>query len=155
MIIGNDRSGNADLRQRRDRASCSARLQIHGAHAAICLAAFVPASRRYCLVETRKPYANGRFQNSRRHYLHRLAETQQTPGRRYYHRDTWQSRPESGTSCHGSGPHAEDLFMVPPFHRELVRGVATYALELFTEVATLDTVYVPIDQPGAAAGDRH
>ena len=39
---------------------------------------------------------------------------------------------------------AEDLFMVPPFHLELVRGVATYALELFTEVATLDTVYVPI-----------
>ena len=39
---------------------------------------------------------------------------------------------------------AEDLFMVPPFHRELVRGVATYALELFTAVATLDTVYVPI-----------
>jgi threonine dehydratase len=39
---------------------------------------------------------------------------------------------------------AEDLFMVSPFHRELVRGVATYALELFTAVATLDTVYVPI-----------
>jgi threonine dehydratase len=39
---------------------------------------------------------------------------------------------------------AENLFLVPSFHRELVRGVATYALELFTEVATLDTVYVPI-----------
>jgi threonine dehydratase len=39
---------------------------------------------------------------------------------------------------------AEDLFMVPPFHREIVRGVATYAHELFTAVATLDTVYVPI-----------
>jgi len=39
---------------------------------------------------------------------------------------------------------AENLYMVPSFHRELVRGVATYALELFTEVATLDTVYVPI-----------
>jgi threonine dehydratase len=39
---------------------------------------------------------------------------------------------------------AENLFMVPPFHRELVRGVATYALELFTAAATLDTVYVPI-----------
>ena len=38
----------------------------------------------------------------------------------------------------------ENLFLVPPFHRELVRGVATYALELFTEVPTLDTVYVPI-----------
>lgn len=38
----------------------------------------------------------------------------------------------------------EALFMVPPFHTELVRGVATYALELFTAVPDLDTVYVPI-----------
>ncbi len=39
---------------------------------------------------------------------------------------------------------AEGLVLVPPFHLELVRGVATYALELFTAVADLDTVYVPI-----------
>jgi threonine dehydratase len=39
---------------------------------------------------------------------------------------------------------AENLFLVPPFHRELVRGVATYALELFTTAPGLDTVYVPI-----------
>ena len=38
----------------------------------------------------------------------------------------------------------EDLFMVPPFHRELVRGVASYALELFTAVRDIHTVYVPI-----------
>jgi len=38
----------------------------------------------------------------------------------------------------------DNLFMVPPFHRELVRGVATYALELFTAAPDLDTVYVPI-----------
>jgi len=38
----------------------------------------------------------------------------------------------------------EDLFMVPPFHRELVRGVASYALELFAAAANLDTVYVPV-----------
>jgi len=38
----------------------------------------------------------------------------------------------------------ENLFMVPPFHRELVRGVASYALELFTAAPDLDTVYVPI-----------
>jgi threonine dehydratase len=38
----------------------------------------------------------------------------------------------------------EGLMIVPPFHRELVRGVATYAFELFTHVANLDTVYVPI-----------
>lgn len=38
----------------------------------------------------------------------------------------------------------EGLEIVPPFHPELVRGVATYALELFTAVPDLDTVYVPI-----------
>ncbi len=32
----------------------------------------------------------------------------------------------------------------PSFHRDLVVGVATYAYELFTAVADLDTVYVPI-----------
>ena len=37
-----------------------------------------------------------------------------------------------------------NLFMVPPFHLELVRGVATYALELFSAAPSLDTVYVPI-----------
>jgi threonine dehydratase len=39
---------------------------------------------------------------------------------------------------------SEGLFIVPPFHRELVRGVATYAWELFTAQPDLDTVYVPI-----------
>lgn len=38
----------------------------------------------------------------------------------------------------------EGLMVVPPFHPELVRGVATYAFELFTHVSDLDTVYVPI-----------
>ena len=38
----------------------------------------------------------------------------------------------------------ENLAIVPPFHTELVRGVATYALELFTQSPDLDTVYVPI-----------
>jgi threonine dehydratase len=36
------------------------------------------------------------------------------------------------------------LVMVPSFHRDLVRGVATYALELFRATPPLDTVYVPI-----------
>jgi len=36
------------------------------------------------------------------------------------------------------------LVMVPSFHRDLVRGVATYALELFRAAPPLDTVYVPI-----------
>ncbi len=38
----------------------------------------------------------------------------------------------------------EDLFMAPAFHPELVRGVASYALELFTAAPALDTVYVPV-----------
>lgn len=36
------------------------------------------------------------------------------------------------------------LYLVPPFHPELVKGVATYALELFIAAPDLDTVYVPI-----------
>ena len=36
------------------------------------------------------------------------------------------------------------LQIVPPFHPELVRGVATYAYELFTARPDLETVYVPI-----------
>lgn len=39
---------------------------------------------------------------------------------------------------------AEGLHIVPPFHRELVRGVATYGYELFTAKPDLHTVYVPI-----------
>lgn len=38
----------------------------------------------------------------------------------------------------------EGLFLVPAFHREIVRGVATYALELMLAAPTLDTIYVPI-----------
>lgn len=38
----------------------------------------------------------------------------------------------------------EGLYPVPPFHRELVRGVATYGLELFQAHPDLDVVYVPI-----------
>jgi threonine dehydratase len=38
----------------------------------------------------------------------------------------------------------ENLFIVPPFHAELVRGVATYGFELFSAVPDLDAVYVPI-----------
>jgi len=39
---------------------------------------------------------------------------------------------------------AHGLYLVPPFHTELVKGVATYALELFKAAPDLDTVYVPI-----------
>lgn len=36
------------------------------------------------------------------------------------------------------------LIMVPSFHRDLVAGVASYALELFRAAPPLDAVYVPI-----------
>lgn len=39
---------------------------------------------------------------------------------------------------------AQGLKMVPSFHRDLVRGVATYALELFTAEPNLKRLYVPI-----------
>ena len=38
----------------------------------------------------------------------------------------------------------ENLWMVSPYHKELVRGVASYALEFFTAAPDLDTIYVPI-----------
>jgi threonine dehydratase len=39
---------------------------------------------------------------------------------------------------------AQDLVFVPSFSPDLVKGVATYALELFQAVPELDAVYVPI-----------
>jgi len=39
---------------------------------------------------------------------------------------------------------AQGLHFVPPFHRDIVTGVATYWMELFTAVPDLDAVYVPI-----------
>ncbi len=36
------------------------------------------------------------------------------------------------------------LRFFPSFHRDLIAGVASYALELFDAVADLDTIYVPI-----------
>ena len=49
---------------------------------------------------------------------------------------------------------AEDqgLHIVGPFHEPLVRGVATYALELFEAVTDLDTVYVPIGMGSGICG---
>ncbi|OUS17280.1 hypothetical protein A9Q97_01750 [Rhodospirillales bacterium 47_12_T64] len=37
-----------------------------------------------------------------------------------------------------------NLFIVPPFHEQIMLGVATYGLELFNAVPDLDRVYVPI-----------
>jgi len=44
------------------------------------------------------------------------------------------------------------LHMVPSFHRDLVLGVATYALELFRTAPDLDVLYVPIGQGSGIAG---
>ena len=44
------------------------------------------------------------------------------------------------------------LHMVPSFHPHLVRGVATYALELLNAVPDIATVYVPIGQGSGICG---
>lgn len=49
------------------------------------------------------------------------------------------------------GP-ARGLEMVPPFQRDLVCGVATYALELFRAVSHLASVYVPIGMGSGICG---
>jgi len=42
--------------------------------------------------------------------------------------------------------HDQHLHVVPSFHPDLVRGVATYWAEFFTAAPALDAVYVPIGQ---------
>jgi threonine dehydratase len=44
------------------------------------------------------------------------------------------------------------LHMVPSFHRDLVLGVATYALELMRAAPDLDILYVPIGQGSGICG---
>lgn len=46
----------------------------------------------------------------------------------------------------------EGLYSVPTFHKDIVRGVATYALELLEAVDGLDTVYVPIGMGSGICG---
>jgi threonine dehydratase len=46
----------------------------------------------------------------------------------------------------------QDLHFITPFNRDLVKGVATYALELFRAVDDLDTVYVPIGMGSGICG---
>jgi threonine dehydratase len=47
---------------------------------------------------------------------------------------------------------ARNLHMVPSFHRDLALGVSTYALELLSEHANLDVLYVPIGQGSGVCG---
>ena len=56
------------------------------------------------------------------------------------HGDDFQAAAEFAHSYAAS----EGAVMVPPFHPELVRGVASYGLELFYDIKGLDRVYVPV-----------
>jgi threonine dehydratase len=47
---------------------------------------------------------------------------------------------------------SRNLHMVPSYHRALVAGVGTYALELFRAIADLDAVYVPIGMGSGISG---
>jgi len=57
---------------------------------------------------------------------------------------------EFGNDYQAAREHAETLaseqglHMVPPYHYNIVRGVATYWLELFSAVHDIDVAYVPI-----------
>ena len=59
---------------------------------------------------------------------------------------------EFGSDYQEAKEHAQDLaarqgwHFVPPYHRDIVKGVATYWLEFFSAVPDLDVVYVPIGQ---------
>jgi len=66
---------------------------------------------------------------------------------------------EFGKDYQEAREHAEklaeeqELHLVPPFHREIVRGVASYWMELFSAQPQLDVVYVPIGMgSGICAG---
>jgi len=61
--------------------------------------------------------------------------------------DYEEARVESYRLAEGKG-----LEIVPPFHVDLVLGVATYALELFRAAADLHAVYVPIGMGSGICG---
>jgi threonine dehydratase len=44
------------------------------------------------------------------------------------------------------------LFMIGPFEKPLLRGVATYALEFFEQAGNLDAIYVPIGMGSGICG---
>jgi threonine dehydratase len=59
---------------------------------------------------------------------------------------------EFGSDYQEAKEHAERLaadrgwHFVPPYHRDIVKGVATYWLEFFSSAPSFDVVYVPIGQ---------
>ena len=58
-----------------------------------------------------------------------------------------ECRPHAAQFAEERGYH-----FVPSFHADLVKGVATYALELFQAVPDLDAVYVPIGMGSGICG---
>jgi len=64
-----------------------------------------------------------------------------------YGADFQEAREESYRHAQRDGLH-----MVPSFHPDIVRGVATYALELFRAARDLDVLYVPIGQGSGICG---
>jgi threonine dehydratase len=61
--------------------------------------------------------------------------------------DFQAAREESARHAARAGLH-----MVPSFHRDLVLGVATYALEFLRAAPDLDVIYVPIGQGSGVCG---
>ncbi len=65
---------------------------------------------------------------------------------------------EHGKDYNEAADHADrlsgerGLASVPAFHREIVRGVASYGLELFDEAGELDAVYVPVGNGSGICG---
>src|SRR4029077_16721537 len=66
---------------------------------------------------------------------------------------------EFGKDYQAAREHAQQLAkehnlqMVPPYHRDIVKGVASYWVELFEAVPDLDVAYVPIGMgSGVSAG---
>ncbi|GAB3543531.1 threonine dehydratase [Noviherbaspirillum agri] len=65
---------------------------------------------------------------------------------------------EHGREFQESREHAmqlaeeRSLHMIPSYHRDLVRGVGTYWMELFTAQPDLDVVFVPIGQGSGICG---
>jgi threonine dehydratase len=58
---------------------------------------------------------------------------------------------EARAECHRVA-REQDFHFISSFNQDLVKGVATYALELFRAVADLDTVYVPIGMGSGICG---
>ena len=64
------------------------------------------------------------------------------------HGDDFQAAREEAIRLAATG----GLHLVPSFHRDLVVGVSTYALELLTDHPDLDTLYVPVGQGSGICG---